>query len=146
MKNRLLKLAMVVVLMMAAMVPAVVSGDGSDPWVAGIQVANLDTQPATITIEFYNTSGTLVYVYNDPTPVAAGDSRTYYVPTILPDSGDVEHHPFIGEIEHFVDCILNDVESDVNVEDAVKTHEVCIAVDMSAEQDGQPVRLPLIAD
>ena len=86
MKSRFLKLAMVVVLMMAAMVPSVVSGDGSDPWVAGIQVANLDTQPATITIEFYNTSGTLVYTYVDSTPIAAGDSRTYYMPVILPDS------------------------------------------------------------
>ncbi len=86
MKSRLLKLAMVVVLMMTAMVPAVVSGDGSDPWVAGIQVANLDSQSATITIEFYNTSGTLVYTYVDPSPIAAGDARTYYVPTILPDS------------------------------------------------------------
>ena len=85
-KSTLLKLAMVVVLMMAAMVPAVVSGDGSEPWVAGIQVANLDTQPATITIEFYNTSGTLVYTYVDSTPIAAGDSRTYYMPVILPDS------------------------------------------------------------
>jgi hypothetical protein len=68
------------------MTPAVVSGDGSDPWVAGIQVANLDSQPATVTIEFYNTSGTLVYTYVDSTAIAAGDARTYYVPSILPDS------------------------------------------------------------
>jgi len=54
--------------------------------VAGIQVANLDTQPATVTIEFYNTSGGLVYTYVDPTTIAAGDARTYYVPSILPDS------------------------------------------------------------
>ncbi len=86
MKSRLLKLAMMVALMVTAMVPSVVSGDGSDPWVAGIQVANLDTEPATVTIEFYNTSGTLVYTYVDPTPIAAGGAETYYVPTILPDS------------------------------------------------------------
>ena len=85
-KSTFLKLAMIVALMVTALTPAVVSGDGSDPWVAGIQVANLDTQPATITIEFYNTSGTLVYTYVDSTPIAAGDSETYYVPTILPDS------------------------------------------------------------
>ena len=49
-------------------------------------MANLDTQPATITIEFYDTSGTLVYTYVDSTPIAAGDAKTYYVPAILPDS------------------------------------------------------------
>ena len=65
------------------------------------------------------------------------------VPAILPDSGDVEHHPFEGEIDHIVDCILNDVEPYPNVEDAVKTHEVCIAMDMSSESGGEAVRLPL---
>jgi hypothetical protein len=68
------------------MTPAVVSGDGSDPWVAGIQVANLDSQPATVTIEFYDTSGALVHTYVDSTPIAAEDARTYFVPSILPDS------------------------------------------------------------
>jgi len=66
--------------------PAVVFGDGSAPWVAGIQVANLDTQPATVTIEFYNTAGALVHTFTDPTPIPAGGARTYYVPAILPDS------------------------------------------------------------
>jgi predicted dehydrogenase len=73
-----------------------------------------------------------------------GQTHFATIPTILPDSGDVEHHPFVGEINHFVDCILEDRESEVNVEDAVKTHEVCIAMDLSAEQGGQPVKLPLV--
>ncbi len=85
-KSMFLKLAMIVALMVTGLTPAVVSGDGSDPWVAGIQVANLDTQPATITIEFFNEAGASVHIYTDPTTIAAGDARTYYVPTILPDS------------------------------------------------------------
>jgi len=64
------------------------------------------------------------------------------IPTILPDSGDVTHHPFQGEIDHFVDCILNDVESHVNLEDAAKTHELCFALDESAAKDGEKVKLP----
>ncbi len=28
------------------------------------------------------------------------------MPTIMPDSGDVHHHPFDAQINHFVDCIL----------------------------------------
>jgi len=64
------------------------------------------------------------------------------IPTILPDSGAVTHHPFIGEIDHFVDCILTGKESHCNVADAVKTHEICIASEMS-RQEGKPIRLPL---
>ncbi|NOX56500.1 MAG: Gfo/Idh/MocA family oxidoreductase [Planctomycetes bacterium] len=63
--------------------------------------------------------------------------------TILPDSGAVDHHPFDAEMNHLVECILQDRESHVNVADAYKTHEVCMAIDRSIELDGQPVRLPL---
>jgi predicted dehydrogenase len=65
------------------------------------------------------------------------------VPTILPDSGDVHHHPFDAEINHLVDCILNDRESHCNVADAYLSHELCIAIDRSLEKDGSPVRLSL---
>ncbi len=68
------------------------------------------------------------------------------VPSILPDSGDVSHHPFQGEIDHFIDCILSDEESYVNIEDAVNTHEVCIAMDISADGGGEVVDLPFIED
>jgi len=64
------------------------------------------------------------------------------VPTILPDSGAVTHHPFNAEINHFVDCIRAGAESHCNIADAVKTHEICLASDLSARQN-KPVRLPL---
>lgn len=64
------------------------------------------------------------------------------IPTIVPGSGDVSHHPFQGEIDHFVDCIVNDVESPLNLEDGAKTTEVCLAADISAAE-GRPVSLPL---
>jgi len=64
------------------------------------------------------------------------------IPTILPDSGDVTHHPFVGEINHFVDCIRSGKESHVNVADAVKTHEICLASELSATTR-KPVSLPL---
>lgn len=69
-----------------------------------------------------------------------GQTDWITVPTIRPDSGDVKHHPFVGEINHFVDCILNDTESFVNLADAALTHEVCFALDQSAAT-GRPVRL-----
>lgn len=65
------------------------------------------------------------------------------IPTIMPDSGQVSHHPFQGEIDHLVECILEGRETEISVEDAVKTHEICLAIDMSAER-GKPVRLPLL--
>jgi predicted dehydrogenase len=72
-----------------------------------------------------------------------GQTSWASVPTILPDSGDVHHHPFDAEINHLVDCILNDRESHCNVADAYRSHELCMAIDRSLEQDGQVVKLPL---
>ncbi len=67
------------------------------------------------------------------------------IPTVLPDSGEVTHHPFIGEINHFVECVRTGKESHCNIADAVKTHEICIAGDISA-REGKPVRLPLTGE
>lgn len=63
-----------------------------------------------------------------------GQTGWVEVPTIRPDSGDVTHHPFEGEINHFVDCILTGTESHVNLADAAKTHRVCYALDKSAAE------------
>jgi predicted dehydrogenase len=64
------------------------------------------------------------------------------IPTILPDSGSVTHHPFVPQIAHFIDCVLTGAESHCSVADAVKTHEICIAAEIS-KNEGRPVRLPL---
>lgn len=69
-----------------------------------------------------------------------GQTDWVSVPTIRPDSGDVSHHPFDGEIAHFVDCIEQGKESFINLADAAKTHAVCYAMDRSAEQ-GRTVSL-----
>jgi predicted dehydrogenase len=65
------------------------------------------------------------------------------IPTVLPDSGDVHHHPFDGEINHFVECIRQNRESHCSVADGYRTHELCLAIDRSIEEGGRPVRLPL---
>lgn len=65
------------------------------------------------------------------------------IPTVLPDSGDVSEHPYQGEIDHFVECIRKGKESHVNLEDAVKTHEICLAAAVSAKT-GKSVPLPLL--
>jgi predicted dehydrogenase len=64
------------------------------------------------------------------------------IPTILPSSGDVTHHPFNGQIEAFVAGILDKQPVLPDLDDAIKTHEVIFAAERSAET-GKPVRLPL---
>jgi predicted dehydrogenase len=64
----------------------------------------------------------------------------------MPDSADVTHHPFQAEIDELVAAILEKRASAIDVFDAQRTMEVCLAADASAEQGGQPVRLPLILE
>jgi predicted dehydrogenase len=64
----------------------------------------------------------------------------------MPDSADVNRHPFQAEIDELVTCVIEDRETSISVFDAQKTMEICLAADRSAEHGGQPVTLPLIAD
>jgi predicted dehydrogenase len=69
-----------------------------------------------------------------------GQNDFVKIPCILPDSGDVTHHPFQGEISHFLDCIIDDKRPFPDLEDAARTHAVCFAADFSAES-GRPVAI-----
>jgi predicted dehydrogenase len=62
------------------------------------------------------------------------------VPTIRPDSGDVTHHPFDGEIADFVESILAGKDAELSLADAAHTHAVAFALDRSASE-GRPVQL-----
>lgn len=75
-------------------------------------------------------------------PKFPGQKGWVEIPTILPDSADVSHHPFQGQINHFVDCIRSGKESHCNLEDAIKTHEIVFAAQQSYATK-QPVSLPL---
>ena len=61
--------------------------------------------------------------------------------TALPGSADVSHHPFQGEIDELVSCVLEDRETHLNVHDAEITMRVCLAVDTSASRGGRTVKL-----
>jgi UDP-N-acetyl-2-amino-2-deoxyglucuronate dehydrogenase len=67
------------------------------------------------------------------------------LPAICPDSSDVRHHPFQGQIDHFMECLQAGRESHCNLEDALQTHEVVFAALQSRAQ-GAPVKLPLERD
>jgi len=72
-----------------------------------------------------------------------GQTAAAQFPTILPDTPEVTHHPFQGEIDDLLDAILKDREPVVNLENGVKTHELCFAAEESA-CTGRPVKLPLL--
>jgi predicted dehydrogenase len=73
--------------------------------------------------------------------VGATDWATF--PTITPNSGLVSHHPFDGEIDHFMACIRAGKQSHASVRDAVNTHEALFAIDQSGQQGGVTITLPL---
>ena len=99
-------------------------------------------QPYVFRINLVGKHGTIINNCVYSRKKFPGQSTWVQVPTILPDSGDVTHHPFTHEVVHFVECILHDKESHVNVADAYKTHEICFAADLSGKE-GRPVKLPL---
>jgi predicted dehydrogenase len=66
--------------------------------------------------------------------------------TDFPGSADVSHHPFQAEMDELVACIREGRDTTLDVFDAQKTMEFCIAADRSAEQGGRPVALPLIRE
>lgn len=72
------------------------------------------------------------------------ESPAIRIECVMPDSVDVSHHPFQGEIDELVDAVRAGRETPLNVFDAQKTMEVCLAADLSAQGGGKPVRLPLI--
>ncbi len=98
-------------------------------------------QPYTFPIEIFGDRGTVrdnrVWSHKFP-----GQKGWIEIPTILPVSSDVTHHPFQGQMDHFVDCIRSDRESHCNLLDAIHTHEIAFAA-LRCYETGQPVRLPL---
>jgi predicted dehydrogenase len=68
------------------------------------------------------------------------------ISTIMPDSVDVDHHPFQNEMDELVDCVLKKRETSISVFDAQKTMEICLAADRSADTGGRPVSLPLVRE
>lgn len=98
--------------------------------------------PYQFNVDVVGTKGTIRDNRLWSEPLLPGQTNWSTIPTILPDSGDVTHHPFNGQIEEFVGAILDGKACHPDLNDAVLTHEVVFAADRSAEE-GRPVQLPL---
>ena len=94
--------------------------------------------PYAFNIDLAGTEGTLRDNRLWSKKLFPGQTSWSTVPTILPDSGAVEHHPFDAQMNHLVDCIRSDRESHCNVADAYFTHELCLAIDQSLAEGGSP--------
>jgi predicted dehydrogenase len=96
--------------------------------------------PYRFNIGIYGTEGALRNNELFAPKLFPGQNDFAKIPCILPDSGDVTHHPFQGEVSHFLDCIINDERPFPDIEDAAKTQALCFAADLSAES-GKPVSI-----
>lgn len=99
--------------------------------------------PYSFNIDLVGTDGTLRDNRIWATKLLPGQTGWTEMKTILPDSGDVHHHPFDAQIDHLVDCIRENRESHCSIADAYHTHEICLAIDRSIEAGGRPVKLPV---
>jgi predicted dehydrogenase len=96
--------------------------------------------PYRFNIGIYGTEGTLRNNELFAPQLFPGQNDFLKIPCILPDSGDVAHHPFAGEVSHFLDCIISDKRPFPDIEDAARTQALCFAADLSAES-GRPVSM-----
>jgi len=107
----------------------------------GRSTTTFDVQmPYRFNIGVYGTEGA---VRNDELfapKLFPGQNNFMKMPCVLPDSGDVAHHPFMGEVSHFLDCIVENRRPFPDLEDAAKTQAICFAADLSAES-GRPVKI-----
>jgi len=113
-----------------------------DNGVLGKVTANFDCiMPYTFPVEIFGDQGTVkdnrLWSHKFP-----GQKGWIEIPSILPDSSDVSHHPFQAQMDHFVECIQNGRESHCNLEDAIHTHEIALAAQKCYEI-GQPITLPM---
>ena len=97
--------------------------------------------PYTFPLEVFGNRGTIrdnrIWSHKYP-----GQTDWVELPTIMPDSADVTHHPFQGQMDHFVECVREGRESHCNLDDGIATCEIAFAAQRCYESR-QPVSLPL---
>jgi predicted dehydrogenase len=107
----------------------------------GRSTTTFDAQmPYRFNIGVYGTEGTIRNNEIFAPKLFPGQNDFMKIPCILPDSADVAHHPFVAEVSHLLDCIIEDKRPYPDLEDAAQTHAVCFAADLSAES-GRPVAI-----
>lgn len=63
------------------------------------------------------------------------------IPAAMPDSGDVGDHPYLGQLQHFVDCIRSGARPHNDLASCAHVHEVMFAI-QEAVAGGGRVKVP----
>ena len=98
--------------------------------------------PYQLNLRLYGTRGTIQADKLWSAVLCPQQNDWARIPAIGADSGDPSHHPFSPMVNHIVDAIRNDRPAFPDISDAVKSHEIAFAADISAETNA-PVKLPL---
>jgi predicted dehydrogenase len=98
--------------------------------------------PFQLNLRLYGSRGTLQNARLWSEALSPCQSEWADFPAIGPDSADASHQPFRPMVDHFVECILEDRPASPGITDALKSHEVAYAADISVAE-GHPVELPL---
>ena len=98
--------------------------------------------PYTFPIEIFGSKGTIrdnkLWSHKYP-----GQRDWITIPTVMPESADVKHHPFQSEIDHLVESILEDKDAHCNLADASLSQEITFAA-LRCYETKQPVQIPMI--
>jgi len=112
----------------------------------GRSTTTFDAQmPYRFNIGIYGTAGTLRNDELFAPRIFPGQGNFLKIPCVSPDSRDVSHHHFAGEVSHLLDCIIDDKRPFPDLDDAARTQAVCFAADLSAES-GRPVAVSELKD
>lgn len=98
--------------------------------------------PYQLNLRLYGSHGTIQNGLLWSETMAPQQNDWAHFPAIGPDSGDPSHHPFKPLVEHIVHAIRTDTPAFPDISDALKSHEIVFAADMSAAEHTS-VRLPL---
>lgn len=97
--------------------------------------------PYRFNCRLFGTNGSIQNneVYSSRNYPGARDYWTF--PANTPNSGVVIDLPFKAEVDHFIECIDNDVESHASIYDSSKSMAICFAIDESLASGGHPVKV-----
>ncbi len=98
--------------------------------------------PFQVNLRLYGSQGTLQNAHLWSEVLSPAQCDWAQVPAVAVDGGDSSHQPFAPMVDHMVECILADRPASPGISEALKSHEIAYAADISAEE-GHPVKLPL---
>ena len=97
--------------------------------------------PYIFNVRLFGTEGTLQNNRVYSSRHYPGSLGYWEFPTVTPDTADVAHHPFAGEIAHLLECIEEGRESHASIHDTARSMAVVFAIEESLAGGGAPVRV-----